>query len=60
MSLRLYERTVKEMPSRADIYFEKKFLFDRDKPLTVKADLVKNLNHVISIKQHFLEKKLLF
>ena len=40
MSLRLYERTVKEMPSRADIYFEKKFLFDRDKPLVVKADLV--------------------
>ncbi len=39
MSLRLYERTAKELPSRADIYFEKKFLFDRDKPLIVKADL---------------------
>ena len=39
MSLRLYERTVKELPSRADIYLEKRFLFDRDKPLIVKADL---------------------
>ena len=39
MSLRLYERTVKELPARADIYIEKKFLFDRDKPLIVKAEL---------------------
>jgi hypothetical protein len=41
MSLRLYERTVKELPSRSDIYLEKRFLFDRDKPLIVKADLDK-------------------
>ena len=41
MSLRLYERTAKELPSRADINFEKKFLFDRDKPLVVRAELDK-------------------
>ena len=41
MSLRLYERTVKELPARADIYFEKKFLFDRDKPLVVRGYLDK-------------------
>ena len=60
MSLRLYERTPKVTPSRADIFMEKRFLFDRDKPLIVKAELDKVILESFNISKLFLGLRLKF